>query len=83
MLLWFGQSMNSYSNNGQGAMFFIIATVLFLLYWFTRRHVISITPDGGKAINFVVSSMSTEQIEDFVNKVQLAKVHRISQIYKL
>lgn len=83
LLMWAAQSMNSFSSGGQSTFAFVIAVVFALLYWFTRRHVISVTPDGGKAINFVVSNMGTQQIEDFVDKVQVAKMERITQLYKL
>lgn len=51
-----------------------------LIYILSRRHVVSICPNGGHALNFEVGSMSSEEINDFVDKVQLAKAARRNAI---
>jgi hypothetical protein len=78
-----GTLTNSFGNNEQSILFFIVAAFLFLLYWFTRQHIISIIPNGGKAIKFVVNNMRSDQIIEFVDNVQAAKLQRLNEIYKL
>ena len=83
LLGWLQQSANNYNTNGQGTSFLAIAVISFLLYLFTRQQIISVTPNGGKAISFAVSNMATEQVEYFIDKVQIAKAERLNEIYKL
>jgi len=61
----------------------ILAAVFFILWLGSRKHVVSISPNGGKPIVFEVEGMGGEQIEDFLFKVQKAKSDRINTMYKL
>lgn len=54
----------------------IAGGVFVLFYFLSRRHLVSITPNGGKPINFEIGSMSNEEVNDFIHKVQLAKERR-------
>jgi len=57
---------------------------VFLILWLgSRQHVITITSNGGKPLNFEVEGMGEEQIEDFLFKVQEAKSNRINTLYKM
>lgn len=47
-----------------------------LVYFLSRRHVVSISPNGGRAINFEIGSMSNLDLEEFIDKIQLAKLAR-------
>jgi uncharacterized membrane protein len=60
----------------------IIGVILVFIYWFSRKHIISISPNGGKPINFEVAGMSKQQIEMFLDKVQKAKDARIAELFK-
>lgn len=62
---------------------FIAGIILLLIWWFSRRHIISISSDGGSSLNFEVGGMSSYLIEEFVGKVQLAKLNRVNQLYKI
>jgi len=69
-----------YLKNPEG---FIICAILFAAYWFTRKHIISISSDGGSSLSFLVQGMDDEKINDFVHNVSLAKQTRVNQLYKL
>lgn len=57
--------------------------VLFLLaWWFSRRRIISVHPNGGKPIEFSANLMREEAAEDFLEKLQLAKTERLHMLYK-
>jgi len=64
-------------NNGD---LFNIATgggaLLILLYFLSRKHVVTITPDGGKGMDIQIKNMQDMQVEDFIEKVQIAKMAR-------
>lgn len=83
LLAGIGASANSYDSSSGSTLFFVTAIFLFLIYWFSRRHIVSITPNGGKAINFVVSKLGSKQTEDFIDDLQAAKLQRLNEIYKL
>lgn len=76
-------NLDSYSKNESFLVYTLLAAILFIiLYWLSRRHVISITSNSGKAINFQINRMSDDEIEDFLFKVQEAKNTRILFLYK-
>ncbi len=56
------------------------AIVFALVWWSTRRHVVSLSSDGGSSLDFRVSGMSNVQIEDFTHQLSLAKLERIQQL---
>lgn len=47
----------------------------------SRRHIISISSDGGAALNFEVTGMSTEAIDDFIYNVSLAKAAKVKRVF--
>lgn len=51
----------------------ISGIILIIVYFLSRRYLVSITPNGGKPLNFEIGQMSTEEVNDFIDKVQLAK----------
>lgn len=79
LLAWLGVATNESVSTRQSMLYLGVAIVLLVLYWLSRKHVISISPNGGKSINFEVSSMDSLQIEDFVGKVQEAKLSRLKE----
>lgn len=58
----------------------IVGGIAVLVYFFSRRHVVSITPMGGRSLNFETGPMSEAEITDFIDKVQLAKLARKNKI---
>ena len=74
-------SSDRYSGNDNMLGYALIATIFFfLLYWFSKRHVISLSSNGGKPLNFKVSQMKDYAIEDFVDKLQEAKAQRMRDL---
>ena len=69
------------SNQGE-AMILGLGIGLFfvLLYFITRRHVITIASDGGSKINFETKGMKRETILDFINKIETAKNNRTIEL---
>ena len=83
LLAWGYQLMNGGSQTEIGMSILFIAVVSLLIYWFSRKHVIAITPNGGKPIMLLIARIGSEQILDFVDKLQDAKANRIKELYKL
>lgn len=61
----------------------VLGGIFFAIWWFTRKHIISISSDGGSSLNFMVQGMGDEKINDFVHNVSLAKQTRVNQLAKL
>ena len=61
----------------------VVGAIFLALWWFSRRHIISIHSNGGKPLEFIVGQMSDAQIEHFFDKVQLAKAERMRELFKL
>jgi len=68
-------------NEGNPAGGCLIATIIFfLLYWFTRKQIVSITSNGGKALNFEAASLPEYEVLNFLAKVQEAKLQRVGAL---
>ncbi len=66
-----------YSNNNIG---FLISCIFFAIWWFTRKHIIAIAPNGGSVLNFQVEGMNDSVIYDFIDNVSSAKLNRIGEL---
>jgi hypothetical protein len=69
----------------EGGLAFVGFTVavIFLLIWLnSRRHVVTISSNGGAKFNFLVERMDEAQVRDFVDKVQAAKAGRMNQLFR-
>lgn len=75
----------SFQNYPHGSFNFgyIGGAILFLLWWLSRRNLISISSHAGSSLNFQVEQLSKEQIENFIFKIQSAKAKRINRLYKI
>jgi hypothetical protein len=60
----------------------IVGIIFFILWWFSRKHVISISPNGGKSLTFRAKRMKKGQVQHFLDKLQLAKWKRVNELYK-
>ena len=58
----------------------IIGTILIITFFLTRKHVVSITPDGGIecSINIEVKGVDKSRIEKFITNIQEAKLARVA-----
>jgi hypothetical protein len=72
--IFLGISENESSAMGIGL---VLGLVFFLLWWRSRKHVLSISSNGGSKLNFSVEGFSDEKIEDFVWKLSQAKADRV------
>ncbi len=48
----------------------IIGLALIILFFSTRKHVISVSPDGGHPINFTTRGMSKSEIKALISKIE-------------
>lgn len=65
------------NNNGEAMILvLILGGVCILLYFLTRKHVVTISSDGGAKINFETKGMKRETLLDFINKIEVAKSNR-------
>lgn len=73
----------SEQGGGQAVSGLIGGGIFIALWGFTRKHLVTISSDGGSSLNFVVQGMTDDKIEDFVTSVQDAKRKRVNQLFKL
>ncbi len=60
-----------------------LGVLFFIIWWLTRKHIISISSNGGSSLNFMVQGMDEKKINDFIHKISLAKLKRVNQLAKL
>jgi branched-subunit amino acid transport protein len=71
-------------NGGSLAGISLLATIVFfVLYWLSRKHIVSITSHGGKALNFEAASLPEYEMQKFLTKVQEAKLQRMDLLKNL
>jgi hypothetical protein len=82
VLSFFWGAANSTSReNIPGIYAGIILGGIFLSLWLsTRGHQVTFFSRGGGSLSFFVDQMSDEQIEDFIHKVEEARLQRIKQL---
>jgi hypothetical protein len=61
----------------------VVGGIFIAIWWFSRKHIVSISSDGGSTLNILAKGMSDSKIDDFITSVQEAKLKRMSQLYKL
>ena len=52
----------------------IVGIILIIIFFTSKRHVVSVTPDGGKPIIFETKGMKREFLEGFIDKVEAASM---------
>jgi hypothetical protein len=78
-------SYMTYSDGNENAAVggsLVAAILFFLLYWFTRRHIVSITSHAGTSLKFDASSLPEYEMLKFLSKVQEAKLQRVNKLGK-
>ena len=48
----------------------LVGLILIYMFFTSKRHVISVTPDGGKPIIFETKGMKRNFLENFIDKVE-------------
>lgn len=61
----------------------VIGLILIALWFFSRKHVISISSNGGSVMNFLIKGMSDENVAEFVYNVSQAKQTRVNLLHKV
>jgi hypothetical protein len=61
---------------------FTVAVVFLLLWLNSRRHVVTISSNGGGKLNFLVERMGEAEVQDFLDKVETAKAGRINHLFR-
>jgi len=52
----------------------LIGIILIVVFFTSKKHVVSITPDGGKPIIFETKGLKRDFLEDFIHKVESASM---------
>jgi len=52
----------------------VVGIVLIIIYYMSKRHVVSVTPDGGRPIIFETRGMKRDFLEAFIDKVEAASM---------
>ena len=77
----------SFQSNGYGSPsptpLFIFGIVLIAAWWFSKRHIISVTPNGGKALEIMIKNLPSADIEKFLYDIQEAKFCRFNDLNKI
>jgi hypothetical protein len=59
----------------------LVGGLIFLALWFfTRKHVLSIYPDGGAAINVDIKNRNQQTIVSFIDQIEMAKLKRTESL---
>src|SRR5688500_7812181 len=51
-----------------------IGVVSFIIYFFTRLHLVSVISDSGQTIQFKTNGMGTDEVVEFINKIDTARI---------
>lgn len=78
-----GLLLNSTGIKDTSAIGLIIGGIFIALWWFSRKHLVTIASNGGSSLNVFVQQMSEEKIEELVTIVQEAKLKRVNELFKI
>jgi hypothetical protein len=81
--LFCSYSFMSDSDGSPAGISLIVTVGFFVLYWVSRKHIVSITSHGGKALNFEAASLPEHEMQEFLSKVQEAQLQRRDQLRSL
>lgn len=51
-----------------------VGVILIILFFISRKHVVSISSDGGSSIVFETKGMKREFLEEFIDKIENASI---------
>ena len=80
--LWFGATSNDDSVTPimSGLLF---GGIFIAAWWFSRECTVTISPNGGRCLDVVFKGGSDENVDNFVTKVQEAKLKRVNTLFKI
>jgi len=59
---------------------FVLGIVFALLWWFTRKRLIIVKPNGGKPLKIFIKHMSKEEVNDIIFNIEEAKLNRVNRL---
>ena len=60
-----------------------LAGLLVLIWFVTRKHVISIASNGGAVRDNLIAGIGKDSISKFIDQVSLAKFNRVNDLHKI
>lgn len=63
-----------------GILALVLGLVFIIAYFTSRKHIISISSDGGARIGFETKGLKREAVVTFVNEIEKAKNQRVLQL---
>jgi hypothetical protein len=70
------QTYGIWMENWMGVLLMIVGVIFMIAFFFTKRHVIIVSPDGGEDIRVSIKWATNERIEEFITNVQEAKLRK-------
>jgi len=70
-----------YGHSNFGALSLFIGVVFIVIYFATRKHVITISSDRGKDLDVEMKGTSKERIDEFLTKIQEAKQTKLMNTF--
>ena len=71
-------------NGEQIIMIGILVGGIFIAnWWFSRKHTLTISPNGGRCLDVVFKVGSDENVESFATNLQEAKLKRVNTLSKI
>lgn len=61
----------------------LLGGIFIAVWWFSRKHIVTVSSDGGSSLNILVKGMSDAKIEDFITSIQEVKLKRMNELFKL
>lgn len=59
-----------------------LGVILIIVYFTSRRHIVSIASDGGARIGFATNGMKRETVVSFINGIEKAKIERVDSLHQ-
>ena len=81
IFLTLGGLVMSTQGDGDAMVGLVLGGVFIAIWWFNRKHIVTISSNGGSHLSFIVENMSNEKIDDFVTTVQDAKIKRVNLLF--
>jgi hypothetical protein len=67
-------------HSSSGSYGFGFGLFLLIIWWLTRRRIVTIASKGGPTLSFTTRGITTESIHSFIDRVSLAKQQRVEKL---
>jgi hypothetical protein len=58
----------------------LVGLILIYMFFTSKRHVVAITPDGGKPVLFETNGMKRDFLDNFIDEIELASMRLKNKI---